>query len=260
MARFQESPAKQAIRRLIVDATSRLQRQGLTYLGLPAEAALDVLALKDLLKNVICVASSEATLEETKRSIATVALRHRRFVAMDMWDYLAKEYPREELVADITFLDFYGGGLSRSNPFATEIAGLRGYFAKHANISAKAFVFAWTYMPRDRGEAKYLDALGKLLGAEDLNVLRSTSGGVAFRSVALRLLLRQHLLEHSLVAKLFHHAVYKRVMSTMILVFTKDTDPSCAVTLGAPGHLLDEPCYVYDAHEAVPRLVSVSDI
>jgi len=259
MARFQESAAKQAIRRLILEAATRLQRQGLTYLGMPAEEALDILILKNLLKNAICVAMKETTLEETRRSIATLPLKQRRFVVMDMWDYLLKEYSREELVADVTFLDFYGGGLTRHDPFAAEIAGLRSYFAKHARFSKKAFVLAWTYMPRDKGEAKYVEVLSKLLPTDDIQLLKTTSG-VAFRSVALRLLLRQHLIEHGLVAKLFHHAVYKRVMSTMILIFSKDTDPSCSVALGSPHSLVDEPCCVYDPRQPAPRLVSLFDM
>src|SRR5437016_5858914 len=131
MIGFKETAAKQAIRRLILEASTRLQRQGLTYLGMPAETALDILVLRKTLKNVICIAAKDSTLDETRRSVATLPLKHTRFLAVDMWDYLATEYPREELVADVAFLDFYGGGLTHGDPFAAEIAGLRSYFAKH---------------------------------------------------------------------------------------------------------------------------------
>lgn len=79
MAKHQESAAKQTIRLLLLDAAERLQRRKLTYLGLPAEEALDIKALSPVLENVICVADKKATLEETKRSIAPIPLRVRRF-------------------------------------------------------------------------------------------------------------------------------------------------------------------------------------
>jgi hypothetical protein len=259
MSGFQESSAKQAVRQLLFDAATRLQRQDLTYLGMPAESARDILILRPLLTNAICVAERDSTLAATKRSVASLRLRQKRFVAQDMWQYLATGYPSEPLLADVTFLDFYGGGLTKGNPFAHEIAGLRSYFAKHAQTPNRCFVFAWTYMPRDKGQQKYLDTLKVLLPDSGLAVLRRASG-VTFRSVAIRMLLRQHLREHGFIVNVFQHAVYKRVMNTLILVFSKDVDPQCNITLGSPDGLLDEPCCVYDADQPVPRLVPLLDV
>src|SRR5262245_28306550 len=132
MAKHQESAAKQTIRLLLKDACQRLQRKGLTYLGLPAEEALDIKVLSPMLENAICVADRESTLQETRRSIGGIPLKQKKLICSDMWEYLHTSYPQEPLVADVTYLDFYGGGIQKSNPFAEEIQGLRSYFAKHA--------------------------------------------------------------------------------------------------------------------------------
>lgn len=254
MAIHQESAAKQATRDLILDACKHLQRAPLTYLGMPAEQAKDIITLRSLLQNVICIAEQSRILEEARRSIAGIRLKERRFKVADVWEYLRTEYPHEPLTADVAFLDFYGGGLRKEDPFASEISGLRNYFAKHSHFANRAFVLAWTYMPRDRGEQKYIGALERILPDSEMKLLKGTSG-VNFRSVAVRLLLLQECREHELKAKLFHHALYKRVINTIILVFSKGVDTQCTLKLADPLHLLDEPCCVYDSNATVPRLM-----
>ena len=254
MARHQESAAKQATRLLILDGCRTLQRGSLTYLGLPAEEALDIKVLAPLLENVICVADRARVLEEARRSIATLPLRGRRFVQADMWEYLRDEYPREPLVADVTFLDFYGGGLRKGNPYALEIAGLRSYFAKHARQSARAFILAWTYMPRDAGPEGYVRELAKSLPTDEVQLLRRSSG-TELRSLAVRLLLKQCLREHGMDVKLFQHAVYKAIMNTVIILFSRGQDPTCRLSLESPHTLLTEPMCVYEVAQPVPRLV-----
>jgi hypothetical protein len=257
MARFQESGAKGAIRNLILQGSQELGRTDLTYLGMPAESALDIKVLGGLLSNVICLGESEESLRETERSIAMLRLTTRRFHALDMWEYLRSRYDSEPLVADVTFLDFYGGGIVKDDPFANEIAGLRAYFAKHARLANRAYVFAWTYNPRDKGKARYIDALSKQkLSLSDIALLRE-SEGVAARSVAIRLLLRQILSEHDFSARVYHHALYKGVMNTLIMIFAKGLDSSCGVTLSAPEDILSAPYYVYRPGEAVPELCSL---
>src|SRR6266566_6358015 len=123
MAIYQESQAKQAVRLLLLDACRHLQRGKLTYLGLPAEEALDIRALEPVLENAICVDERKAVLDEGRLSIASIPLRARRFVLSRMWQYLRDRYPSEDLAADVTFLDFYGGGLVNDDPFALELAG-----------------------------------------------------------------------------------------------------------------------------------------
>ena len=56
-------------------------------------------------------------------------------------------------------------------------------------------------------------------------------------------------------AKLFHHAVYKRSMNTVILVFSRGADPQCTLTLEPPESLLYEPMCVYRENEPVPQLL-----
>lgn len=258
MAKFQESEAKQAIRHLIRGACEHLHRPGLTYLGLPAESALDIKELGNLLRNVICIDEREAVLNEARRSIAGMRLNVRKFEVAEMWHYLRDQYRRELLVADVTFLDFYGGGIRDANPFAAEIAGLRDYFVKHAGYPNRAFVLAWTYMPRDKGRQPY-QSLDRLLSKEDIQLLERTKG-LQFRSVAIRLLLRQLLNEHMMSVKVFQHAVYKQIMSTIILVFSKGLDPQCTLTLESPDSLRDEPCYVYTPGVATPQLDLIFNI
>src|SRR5579871_6058384 len=187
MAKHKETPAKQTIRLLLRDACERLQRGGLTYLGLPAEEALDLKALDNLITNAICIAEKQATLEETRRSIAGLPLKERKFVCADMWQYLRTTYPTEPLVADITFLDFYGGGIKAKNPFAEEIQGLRSLFAKHALHPNRAFVLGWFFMPRDQGKEPYVTACQKIVPEADLAPLKAASGVLA-RAIAVRLL------------------------------------------------------------------------
>lgn len=253
MANYQESPAKQTTRKLLLEAAKHLHRTPLTYLGMPAEDARDIQVLRPLLQNAICIADKPQILEETRRNIAALPLQKRRFVVSDVWEYLRTEYIVEELVADVTFLDFYGGGLRTDNPFASEISGLRSYFAKHAKIERKAFVFAWTFMPRDKGEKKIIDTLGKLLSGDDLQLLKSSSG-VSLRALAIRLLLIQQAREHDLQVKLYHHALYKHVMNTLIMVFSRGVDLNCTLKLGGPQDLLNGPCCVYDGVSPAPRL------
>lgn len=256
MAIHQESEAKQSVRLLLLDACRQLQRGKLTYLGLPAEEALDIKVLSPVLENAICVAQDDATLQETRRSIASVALRIRRFRAIDMWKYLRQEYPAEPLTADVTYLDFYGGGVKNENPFANEIHGLRSYFAKQALIPNQAFVMAWFYMPRDKGKAIYVRTCEKIIPKMELELLRS-SKGVWSRTIAVRLLLRQSLSEHGMSASVFHHALYKKVMNTIIIVFSKGHDPRCKIQLGSPDVLLTEPVVAYEPDSVVPRLIPI---
>lgn len=258
MAKFQESEVKQTIRLLLKSACEHLHRPGLTYLGLPAERALDIKTLGGLLKNAICVDEKEAVLNEARRSIAGMRLKERKFVVAELWEYLRDVYPGEPLVADVTFLDFYGGGIRDDNPYAHEIAGLRNYFVKHAGHPNTAFVLAWTYMPRDKGTQPY-QALDRLLPDEDIQLLQRTSG-VQFRSVAIRFLLRQLLHEHMMSVKVFHHAVYKQVMSTLILVFSKGPDPQCDLQLESPDSLREEPCYIYTPGAAIPQSARIFDV
>src|SRR6185437_14361615 len=216
MAKHQESDAKDAIRHLLRDACEQLQRSRLTYLGLPAEEAVDIKLLGPLLENAICVADKKTTLDETKRSIAAIPLKHRRFVCTDMWKYLSEKYVLEPLVADVTYLDFYGGGFKDGNPFANEIHGLRSYFAKHAKHTNRTFVFAWFYMPHDQGKDVYMETCQKIIPEMDMRLLRRSTG-MWVRTIAIRLLLRQSLLEHGMTATVFHHALYKRSMNTIII-------------------------------------------
>jgi hypothetical protein len=253
MARHQETPAKQTIRLLLKDACDRLQRGGLTYLGLPAEGALDIKILGPVLENAICVDEREKVLEETRRSIASLPLRIRRFERGKMWQYLRDRYPAEPLAADITFLDFYGGGLVKDDPYAQEIAGLRSYFAKHATHLNKTFVLAWTYMPRDKGKQLYVQACEKIIPTKELALLKN-SDGLWARSITVRLLLRQSLLEHGMTGKIFHHAVYKKTMNTVILLYSKGRDKQSKVSLEDPTSLLKAPICVYEPKSPVPRM------
>jgi hypothetical protein len=207
-----------------------------------------------VLDGIICIDDKRAVLDEAARVVATMPLKHRKFVVGDMWDYLRDAYPREQSVADVAFLDFYGGGLRKEDPFKEEIAGLRNYFARHANFPNRAFVLAWTYMPRDRGKAFYVDACQKLFPPQEMDLLRRSTG-MWSRSVAIRLLLKHSLVEHEMLAKVFHHAVYKCTMNALILLFSKGADPKCKLPLGDPSALLKEPVVVYETGKTVPVLV-----
>ncbi len=138
MTEFQECPAKQTIRSLLAGACEDLQRSGLTYLGMPGRQATDVLTLGRLVENAICVDTSASVLEEMRRNLAMLPLKTRQFIKGNMWNYLREQYPGEGLLADVTFLDFCGGGIQKDDPFGTEIAGIRSYFAKHAHAHNRA--------------------------------------------------------------------------------------------------------------------------
>jgi hypothetical protein len=256
MARFQESDAKQAVRLLLSDAARGLQRRGLTYLGMPAEEAHDVMVLAPLLNSVIAVDASDKVLQETRRTLARLPMKQ-EFVTADMWEYLRDSYPSHRSIADVAFLDFYGGGLRNDDPYATEIAGLRSYFAKHAQQRDRAFILAWTYMPRDKGRSAYLDACATFLGQPDMARLRKTSG-VWLRSAAIRLLVRQSLLEHRMSVSIYQHVMYKKIMNTIILIFCAGTDHACRIPLGSPDSLLSEPVYVYE-ESLLPRIVTMPE-
>ena len=242
------------IRLLLRDACEHLQRTELTYLGLPAEEALDLKLLSPFIQNAICVDDRLKVLEETQRSIASLPLRVRRFKHGKMWQYLRDKYPSEPLVADITFLDFYGGGIVNDDPFAVEIAGLRSYFAKQALHSNKAFVLAWTYMPRDKGKQIYIDVCEKFVQRAELEFLRRSSS-LWLRSIVVRYLLRQSLLEHEMSCKIFHHAVYKKTMNAIIVLFSKGYDKQCRISLGDPDSLLREPVFIYEPKRVIPKIV-----
>src|SRR5438046_1571240 len=111
MAGFQEHPVKDKIRERLRSAAEKLRRGPLTYLGMPGELAADVRLLGSLLEAAICVERVPAARAEMRRRLGLVPLKHVRYPRMGMWQYLRDEYPREPLVADVTFLDFYGGGL-----------------------------------------------------------------------------------------------------------------------------------------------------
>ena len=73
-------------------------------------------------------------------------------------------------------------------------------------------------------------------------------------------LIRQSLREHGMQGAVYHHAVYKKSMNTIILLISKGTDPNCRVTLGSPDCLLSEPAFVYCNKGVIPRVVPVFDI
>lgn len=158
---FKETEVKRSIRLLLREACTELHRPGMTYLGLPGETAADLRVLNGLIERAICIDRKADILDEMRCSASLLPLRETKFLRFDMWQYLRDAYPSEKLIADVTFLDFYGGGITKDDPFSDEIAGLRSYFAKQAQIPNTAFVFAWTYMPHDQGKAKYVSALEK---------------------------------------------------------------------------------------------------
>jgi hypothetical protein len=256
MAKFQESLPKQAIRGLILQACQGLGRKHLTYLGLPAEDATDIKVLAPLLENVICLDLKTSVVDEARRAISHIATLHnRQFKTSEMWAYLRDEYPREALVADVAFLDFYGGGITREDPFAEEIAGLRSYFAKQAKYKNRAFVLAWTYMPRDRGKAHYIEACERIIGPSEIELLKRSTGTWA-RSLAVRLLLQQSLREHGMLVRVWQHAVYKRTMNTIIVVYSRGHDKDCHINLDDPASVLTAPVIAYDDGRATPRLIT----
>jgi len=258
MDKHQESAAKDTVRHLLKDASEQLQRNKLTYLGLPAEKALDIKVLHPVLENAICVADKRQTLDETRRSIAMLRLKQRKFECTDMWNYLIESYPSEPLLADVTYLDFYGG-IKDTNPIAIEIQGLRSYFAKHARYPNRAFVFAWFYNPRDDGKDVYIDTCEKIVPGSELQILRRSTG-VWLRTLAVRLILRQSLKEHGMTAMVYHHALYKKTMNTIILIYSKGDDPALRVQLTHPDCLLEAPVVKYEPGSPVPRLLPLPTV
>ena len=255
---FVESAAKETVRGLLRQAAEKLGRVGLTYLGLPGESAADVRLLASVLENAICVERDRESLAEARRSIAMLALKQTRFVCADMWQYLRDTYPAEALVADITFLDFYAGGIKTKDPFSDEIHALRNYFTKQARLGkSHAFVLAWTYMPRDYGREKYLEVAEKITNEEALLERLRTSPRSIQRSQVVRLLLWQTLREHNMSARIIQHAIYKKVMNAIILVYAKGQDPKCAYQLDSPDSLLTEAAWSYEAGKPVPTQVPI---
>lgn len=257
MSSFQESAAKTTVRQLLREACERLRRGRLTYLGLPGELTIDLKVLGSLLENAICVEREAGVLEEVRRSVSLLPLKKCAFVKQNMWDYLGDQYSSEPLVADVTFLDYCGGGITREDPFAEEIGALRNYFRKHAKYPNRAFVFGWTYMPRDKGKKHYVSALEKIINDEDLLAAVRDCSGMLLRSTAIRLFLWKCLHDHDMLAQLVQHVVYKGVMNAIILVFSKGTDEQCAHDLQAPDCLLTDPAWVYDPGDPTPRAVQL---
>jgi hypothetical protein len=258
MDKYQDSAVKDTVRALLKDACELLQRGKLTYLGLPAEKALDIKILHPVLENAICVADKRSTLDETRRSIAMLPLKQRKFECTEMWNYLIERYPSEPLIGDVTFLDFYGG-IKDTNPIAIEIQGLRSYFAKHAKYPNRAFVFAWFYNPRDDGKEVYIETCEKIIPDNDLRILRKNSG-VWLRTLAVRLILRQSLKEHGMTATVYHHALYKKTMNTIIIVYSKGDDPNLRLQLSHPDCMLQAPVVKYELDSLVPRLLPLPTV
>jgi hypothetical protein len=241
---FQESDEKEIIRKLIRQAAETLGRENLTYLGLPERRAEDIRMLVPFVRNVICVDFESEKLKATARVLARLKLDKKVFWAGNMWEYLRDYYPVETLVADIAFLDFLGGGIRSKVLFAEEIAGVRNYFTKQSRYQNRAFVFAWTFMPRDSGPSVYTDGLSKLLPEQEIRLIAGQKGW-ALRALAIRFLLKQILREHNMNVKLFHHAVYKRVMNCVILIYSNGADTNLSLELHGPESILNEAIYVY---------------
>lgn len=241
---------------MLCDAAGLLGRANLTYLGLPGHRALDILALSTYLENVICVDRDKKVVDACSTSIARIPLKKIRPVTGDMWDYLNHGYRSETLVADLAFLDFCGGGINSATPFADELGAIRSYFAKQAKHANKAFILAWTYMPHDTGAAKYQKALEKVLQPPDLKRLAAVRG-TAFRSMAVRSFLKQCLVEHDMSAKLYHHALYKKTMNTIILIYARGTDPMAKIVLSPPDDIMSAFVAHYDGKSLTPELISL---
>jgi hypothetical protein len=246
MALHQESSAKEGIRRILLRACTELGRSDLVYLGLPAEDALDIKVLQPVLAGAICIADSQDVLVETARSIATIPLKTIVYHKGDAWKFLRDDYAKS-VPADLAYLDFYGGGVRA--PFQTELPALRQYFVQHADVKNRAFIFAWTYMPRDAGEEMYDKAVKFDLLSDKHRKTLSRLTGTNKRSYAIRLILARLVMEHEFQVKLYHHAVYKSTMNALVLVYSKGIDPQCKVPLlpASVDALVDEPYYLYAA-------------
>ena len=249
-----ESEPKKTIRLLLRDSCEALNRGKLTYLGLPSDTAQDLKVLEPFLENVICIGNVKTELDEAARVVARMPIKSKRFLLREMWKYLSAEYPSEPLVSDVTFLDFYGGGVCSSDPFADEVGGLRAFFAKNARQQNKCFILAWTYNPRDMGKQVYVEIGKELFTNDELNILERTAGFAA-RSFAIRALLKKSLTEHKMHGKVVQHAVYKRVMGAIIIVFCKGKDPNCACELQDPKMFLEEPIVEYAERQLIPRFI-----
>jgi hypothetical protein len=170
---------------------------------------------------------------------------------------LREQYPGEPWAGDITFLDFFGGAIAKDDPFAEEIGALRSYFMKHANHPGRAFIFAWTYATRDRGKAKYVSALERVVQEASLLAKLRQAEGVLSRSIAVRLLLWQMMKEHGLSVSIVQHLIYKRTMSAIILVFSKGLDPSSSHELSDPSCLLTDSIWTYQEDIVTPTRVKL---
>jgi len=257
MASFQESSAKTTVRLLLREACEKLRRGHLTYLGLPGEFATDLRVLGSLVENAICVEREADALDEVRRSVSFLPLKQCKFLKQNLWHYLGDQYSSERLVADVTFLDYCGGGIREEDPFAEELGALRNYFRKHAQYPNRAFVFGWTFMPRDKGRKQYIDALEKLIKDKDMIAAVRSSNGMLMRSTAIRLFLWQSLQEHDMSVRLVQHVVYKGIMNALILVYSKGADEQCAYDLQTPKCLLADPAWVYDPADFTPKAVQL---
>ncbi len=63
-----------------------------------------------------------------------------------------------------------------------------------------------------------------------------------------------------MLASVYHHAVYKRSMNTVIIVFSKGVDRSCRTRLETADGILREPAYVYDDKSVVPKPLPLLDV
>lgn len=249
---FRETLAKQAVREMLADAAGQLGRTGLTYLGLPGREAKDVLRLRKLLRQAICVDTRQEVLDACSTQLGRLSLDAKQFVCEDMWSYLKAHYPSEPLMADVLFLDFCGGGILSDDPFATEIAGLRALLAKHSKTKNQAFILAWTYMPHDKGPDAYRAALGKLKLTPADEALVNSFSGVRLRSLSIRLLIKLSFQEHNMLAKVYHHALYKKTMNTIIVIFSAGVDERCSIQLDDPDAILQAAVYRYDDKAVAP--------
>jgi hypothetical protein len=254
---FVESDEKTLVREALRKAGLALGRQELTYLGMPEAAALDIRILQRLLRNVICIDWERKKLEVAEHNISDLPLKVREFHACDVWEYLKSDYYRAGLTADMTFLDFLGGGISSADTFAHEMHALRSYFSRQALHPRTAFVFAWTYMPHDRGLQAYTRAVENSATEEEKKMLRGLTG-IRFRSLAIRLVLSRLLQEHNMTGKIYFHALYKTVMSSLILVFSKGHDPKCTLPMGSPESILSEPIRAYKKGQVVPDSINIT--
>jgi hypothetical protein len=253
---FPESSAKNSVRLLLKGAICSLDRTSLTYLGLPGKRALDLATFGGLVTRAICV-ERDKDYDDMRRSVSRYPLKP-KFKKKNVWEYLRDDYPNEEWVADVAFLDFCGGGISSENPFSLEVAGLRAYFTKQANASAVPYVFAWTYMPRDKGSATYKDSMHNL-GMSTAEIEQANSlPPLALRSYWVRVVLRQISRELGFKIRVYHHALYRSSMNTLVLLFGKGEQVH-ELRLDSPEIILDAPIYEYVDGSSLPRVRQLFD-